>query len=62
MLDCDLSHKDKYLVSGSMDCTVRLWAVETGKCLRVYHGEPASFVLLRPLTIDAFLLVLTLCR
>lgn len=30
---------DKYLLSGSQDCTVRRWSMQTRSCMVVYHSH-----------------------
>jgi hypothetical protein len=37
-----LSADGRYALSGSYDCTVRLWDIETGRCLRVLEGHSAT--------------------
>lgn len=34
-----ISLDDKFIVSGSQDCTIRRWSVQTRSCLIVYHGH-----------------------
>jgi len=35
----ELGSKDKFVATGSADCTVRLWSPHSGQCLRVYRGH-----------------------
>jgi len=34
-----ISLDDKFIISGSFDCTVRLWSLQTRQILAVYHGH-----------------------
>ena len=34
-----ISLDEKFIVSGSQDCTVRRWSVQTRQCLVVYHSH-----------------------
>lgn len=34
-----LSHKGQSLITGSVDCTMRLWSLQTHQCLRIYQGH-----------------------
>lgn len=34
-----ISLDDKFIISGSQDCTIRRWSVQTRSCLVVYHSH-----------------------
>ena len=34
-----ISLDDKFLISGSQDCTVRRWSIQTRSCMVVYHSH-----------------------
>lgn len=34
-----ISLDEKFLISGSQDCTIRRWSLQTRSCLVVYHGH-----------------------
>ncbi len=42
ILTVDFSHDRHYLLSGSADKTIKLWEVETGRCLQTYRGHQGA--------------------
>jgi WD40 repeat protein len=34
-----VSSDEKIILSGATDCTVRLWKLETGLCVKILHGH-----------------------
>lgn len=45
ILGADLSSNAQFLLTCSMDGTVRLWGVSTGACFRVYRGHlPGAWI------------------
>ena len=37
--DCDRPLPPRYIVTGALDSTIRLWSTYTGKCLRTFFGH-----------------------
>ena len=39
VMSVSISVDDKYLISGSLDCTIRRWSLQSRSCLVVYHAH-----------------------
>ena len=56
IIDFDLSLSNEYLISTSLDNTIRVWNVNSGKCVRtILCKTPASCIQFHPLNNNIFL-------
>ena len=47
ILGCDISLDDKYMATASQDSTIRIWNLQTHKCIHTIHDHNAQYECLR---------------